>query len=528
MNLKNIERKSGPRTSHVHWSQVRRTLALASVAVLVVTGCGAGGEARTAGSPGTLTLGLAGPPPSLDPAKTTGNGQTYLFLPYDPLIYRTPDGNLKPRLATSWNYVGTGNKVFELRLRQNVTFSDGTPFDADVVKANFDYLRKVGAGTAANVAKSASIEVVDPHTVRFTLKQPNPILPTIFTQDSLIGMISPKALQDPAVLATQSAGTGPYTLDPSQTVPNDHYTYSANATYWNKEAIHYDRIVIRVIPNPNTALAALKTGQVDVISGNYTTVNAAKSASLSIAHTPYTFFGLALADRAGAVAPPLRDVRVRQALNYAIDRENITKGLFGEYGTATEQIQLPGGDGHNDRTFYPYDPARARQLLAEAGYPNGFTLPVVTTSQASSNLVVQAMADNLKQVGVQLEMTNDSEAAKFQQDVRSKMWPAYGIVFGSVPVHLMSQLLLLPGGFWNPFDSSEPELANLYQRAAATGDAERAELDRQIIGRVVELGWFVPATFSPLFYFSRPTVTGVKVTAGEPLANPLEWRPASP
>ncbi|WP_329052967.1 ABC transporter substrate-binding protein [Amycolatopsis sp. NBC_01488] len=528
MNHPHTIRARHPRRLRTGFSLRARTLTLTAAVLLIVSACGDTGDPGSSGTQAqTLTLGVASPPPSLDPAKTTGNGQTYLFLAYDPLIYRAPNGTLKPSLATSWNYVGSGNRVFELHLRPNVTFSDGSALTADVVKANFDHLAKVGSGTAANVAKSSTVLVVDPLTVRLTLQQPNPILPTIFTQDTLPGMVSSNALQESTVLATQSAGTGQYVLDPTQSVPNDHYTYHVNPSHWDKAAAHYQTVVVKVIPNPNTALAALKTGQVDVISGNYTTVNSAKSAGLTIAYAPSNFFGLALADRNGTLVPALRDVRVRQALNYAVDRQQITKALFGDYGTATEQIQLPGGDGATTTTTYPYDPGKAKQLLAEAGYPNGLTLPVLTTSQASSNNVVQAMADNLKQVGVQLQMTNDAESSKFQQDVRSKTYPAYGIAFGSLPVHLMAQLLLLPKGFWNPFDSTDAELTSLYQQAASADDVHRAQLDQQIIERVAELGWFVPVTFSPLFYFSRSTVSGVTVTPAEPLANPLEWHPTS-
>ena len=502
-----------------------KIIALGAATLMVVAGCVAQ-SSQGSNASSTLKIGYAAAPPSLDPAKTTGNGQAFLFLAYDPLVYRDPSGALKPGLATSWNYVGDGNKVFELHLRSGVRFSDGSPLTADVAKANFDYLRKVGVGTAGKVAKDATVTVVDPLTVRLSLTAPNPDLPTVFSQDTMPGLISGHALQNPAELAKQTQGTGPYVLDAAATVANDHYAYTANPQYWNKANVHYAKVAIRVIPNPNTALAALKTGQVDVIGGNYTTVQSAKTAGLTIAYTPFTFMGLVLADRNGAVVPALRDPGVRQALNYAVDRQKITHALFGEYGTPTEQIQLPGRDGAVSSTMYSYNPDKARQLLSEAGYANGFALPALTTSSASSNLVVQAIADDLKQIGVTLQLTNDSDTTKYQQDMRSKKWGAFGIAFGSLTTHQMAQVLLQPGGFYNPFDSTDPQLTTLFQQAAAAAPAQRAPLDQQIISRVVEQGWFVTVTFSPLFYFARAGIENVQVSPGEPIANPVEWRPA--
>lgn len=509
-------------------SNKARLVVLLAVAALLSVACSAKSAQDSAASTRTLTIGLPAAPPSLDPAKTTGNGQPFMNLAYDPLIYRAPDGQLKPRLAESWGYVGTGNTVFELHLRSGVHFTDGSALTADVVKANFDYLRKVGVGTAGKVARDATVQVIDPLTVRLTLTTANPDLPTIFSQDTMPGVISGDALANPDQLASQTRGSGPYVLDTATTVANDHYTYTPNPQFWDKPSIHYDKVIIKVIPNPNTALAAAKTGQVDVIAGSYTTVNAAKSAGLTIAYTPFTFMGLVLADRSGTVVPALRDVRVRQALNYAVDRQKITRGLFGDYGTPTEQIQLPGRSGYSDRAVYSYDPDKARHLLAEAGYANGFTLPALTTSTANSNLVVQAIADDLKQIGVTLDVTNDADTAKYQQDMRSKKWGAFGIAFGSLTTHLMAQVLLLPGGFYNPFDSNDPELTALYQRAAAAAPEQRAQLDQQVISHVVEQGWFLTVTFSPSFYYARSSVGNLTVSPGEPVANPIEWHPAQP
>jgi peptide/nickel transport system substrate-binding protein len=283
-----------------------------------------------------------------------------------------------------------------------------------------------------------------------------------------------------------------------------------------------------VIPNPNTALAALKTGQVDVIQGDYTTVTGAKSAGLQVTFTPQVFQGLALADRAGELVPALKDVRVRQALNYAVDRQKIAKALFGEYGTVTEQIVLPGQDGYNESNRYSYDPAKSKQLLTDAGYGAGFTIKVLTTSFANTHLVPQAMADDLQKVGVKLELTNQAEASNYLTDLQSGKYPAYGIGYGTQPVYLMGPGLFLPSAaLFNPRKSSDAQLESLYQQAAQMDDTGRANMDKQIIARLTDQAWFVPVVFVPVFFFANNKVAGIQPTNGEPIPNPVQWRPTS-
>ncbi|SFK09728.1 ABC transporter substrate-binding protein [Amycolatopsis sacchari] len=515
-----------PHPGKPRWRKAAAAFAVGLAVVSLTAACGGGTGSGSADR--VLNIGFPVPPESMDPAKLSTDASLYANLAYDPLIYRAPDGSLQPRLATSWNYVGTGNKLFELKLRPDVRFSDGSPLTADVVKTNIEHFKKTSS-SASLLAAVASIEAPDPLTVRVSLSQPNPILPVLFTQDFLAGNVaSGPALAQPDTLATQSAGAGPYVLDPATTVSKDHYTYVPNPQYWNKNAVHYDRVVVKVLTNANTALAAIKTGQVDVLRADYTTADAAKSAGLQIAQTPLSFIGLNLTDRAGQLVPALGDVRVRQALNYAVDRQKITKALFGDYGTPTEQIQLPGEDGYNPQDFYGHDPAKARQLLAEAGYPNGFTLPVLTRTTRGTDLVIQAMADDLKQVGVQVQLTTQPDFQKYTQDLTSGKYPAYGVLAGALPIYAMGQLLFLPNAsVYNPQKSSDDQLQSLYEQASVADDANRARLDQQVVRRLVELAWLVPVVFTPNLYYSRPMVGGVEATAKEPKANPVEWFPKS-
>jgi peptide/nickel transport system substrate-binding protein len=509
--------------------RARRVLIAAATActMTVATGCAGAAGPGNRSSLGTLKLGMAVPPVNMDPAMASSEALWAIHLAYDPLIYRDPQGKLEPRLATSWGYVGTGNRVFELKLRPNVQFSDGSPLTADVVKDNLTHFRKASPA-AAFLADVSGIDVVDPTTLKLTMAHANPDLPTLFTQDYLLGnLASGNALKAPGVLATHTVGAGPYVLDPAQTVPKDHYTYTPNSHYWNKKDVHYKKIVIKVLPNANTALAALKTGQVDVIQGDYTTARAAKSAGLQVKSIPRQFVGLGLADRDGKLLKPLGDVRVRQALNFAVDRQTVATGLFGAYGAATEQVVMPGQPGYSGSNYYHYDPATAKKLLAEAGYPHGFTLPVVTSQVRGLDRVVQAIASDLKKVGVQVKMTSYPDDLKATQERMSGKWPAYGISFGSLPIQQMGPLLFLPGAAaYNPLKSSDKTLSSLYDQAGSADPAQQQGLDRQIVQRLVEQAWFVVVVATPIIYYARSTVAGLEVSPGQQKADPVAWKPA--
>lgn len=500
----------------------------AAFAVGLFAGACSGGEGDRSTSGGTsLTVGQTYGPDSLDPAKINGALQMYVWPAYEPYIYWAPDGSLRPRLATSWKYIGSGNTRFEMTLRPEVKFSDGSPLTAAVVKANIEHAKKAGGEIVPLLAPIVSVDPVDELTVQVTLSEPFPLLPTLFTQSRGSGRpISGEALRQPGKLATESFGCGPYMLDPSATVSNDHYTFVPNPNYWDKPSVRYQRLVVKVLPNPNTALAALKTGQVDVMPGNPTTIDAAQAAGLKVQHAPVSFSGLAFADRTGALVPALGDLRVRQAINYALDRDKLTKGLFGTYGKPAQQIVARGMDGYNDTSFYSYDLAKARKLLSDAGYAGGFDLPVLTS--ANTNLMGQAIADELRQIGVRVKITNQPEAANYLKDMATGRFAAFIIAYGMREVVLMGPNLFLPQSVqFNPRKSSDPQINAWYKQALAADDAARGALTKKIVARLAEQAWFAPVTYTPASVYSRSTVTGIEITTQRPSIYPLEWKPAN-
>jgi ABC-type transport system substrate-binding protein len=514
---------------------LRIARALALVCCLVAAGCGGGSTASkgTTGKPipgGTLTVAVQSAPNSLDPGTVDAAFSHFTGLAYDPLIYQASDGSLQPDLATSWKFVGSGNRQLDLTLRSGVTFSDGGTLTAAGVKSSLDYASKAPGAQASYLGSVKSIDVTGPMSLSIKLSTDNPMLPNILDQYSGVGqIISPKALTKPKSLSVSStsAGAGPYVYDPGASVAGDHYTYDASKGYFEPARQHYKKIVLRVIANQQAAANALKTGQVDaVVGGDPSVANQVKAAGLNVTSVPFVWQGLDLLDRDGEVSKPLGDVRVRQAINYAIDRPTVAKAVLGDYGVPTNQVVVQGADGYSaaGATKYNHDPAKAKQLLSEAGYPNGFTLPVLAIKFAGIDTMAEAMQSQLAKVGITVKLTTVTDANTYVAEATSKKFPAMAVGYGAQPIYLEGQGLFLPtAAVFNAFKSSSPMLSSLYEQAAAAAPAHRADLDRQIQDFLIDNAWFAPVAFSPVLYFSRANLGGLKVSGASPIANPLDW-----
>jgi peptide/nickel transport system substrate-binding protein len=505
-------------------------------ATSVLAACGGGSTSTSSGASSkpvageTLTVGLQAAPNSLNPGLVDNAFVSATIPAYDSLIYRASDGSLKPDLATSWKYVGKGNQQLDLTLRSGVTFSDGSPLTAQAVKASLDYSRKAPGPQAAMLAGVSSVDVTGALGVSIKLSAPNPLLPDTLTQYYGVGqIISAKGLANPTALtvAAASQGTGPYVFQPSQSVAGDHYTYTARSGYFDADRQHYKKIVLRVIANPQSVVNALRTGQIDAMTGGDTSVaTQVSSAGLKIAASPFVWQGLNLIDRAGTVSKPLGDVRVRQAINYAIDRPTVAKAVLGEYGVPTVQTSVKGSDGYAETAAskYAFNLDKAKQLLKEAGYPNGFTLPVLSLKFAGLDTMGQAIQGQLAQVGIKVALTTAADPQTYVTDANNHKFPAVVVGYGAQPMFLEGQGLFLPTApVFNGFRSDDPKLTALYGQAAAAAPTERAALDQKMTEYLVDNAWFAPVAFSPVLYYSRADLGGVQITPQSPLASLVDW-----
>ena len=335
---------------------------------------------------GTLTFGTYGAPPSLNPGIGDPAYSSFYHWAYDSLLILQPDGVFAPNLAMDFGYTDDKNMRYELTLREGVKFSDGTDLDAEAVKAHLDYVRSQPSALAQLLTRVANIEATGPLSLVIELSESDPGLNFAFAQGFGVGnVISPAALSSPETLDLGTAGAGPYMLVPDESIPFDTYIFVPNPHYWNPGRVHWDEVVVRVIPNSSSMIEAMRAGQVHAAHGDATTMAAAADAGLTVISAPQLMVGINLMDRGGTLSAPLADVRVRQALNHGVDREAIAAALLGDGELALSQYALEGHKGYDPAldAVNAYDPDLARQLLEEAGYGDGVTIPVLDVQACS-------------------------------------------------------------------------------------------------------------------------------------------------
>jgi peptide/nickel transport system substrate-binding protein len=495
----------------------RRTAVVAgatSIALALSLAACAGGNATAGGKAlSTLTIADTSFPASMDPGSGQNANNQYYDLSYDPLIIHKVDGSYAPGLATSWQY-GPGNLSFSFTLRPGVKFSDGSAMDSTAVRTWVQHELKVPGGAAPNYLGSlTTIDTPDPTHVTLHFSKPTPQLPFVFSQELEMGMIgSPKAVAA-NTLATKTDGAGEYVLDNSATVSGDHYTFTPNPNYWNPKAIHWKKIVIRTITSPTTTLQAMQSGQVQLaVQQQVSSIGAAKQDGLNVTQPLQAFFGLSFNDRTGAIVPALADVRVRQAINYAIDRSAINKAVFAGFGQPNDQVALPGDDGYDPTlaSAYPYDPAKAKQLLAQAGYPAGFTMRILDVKALAFDTLAQAISGQLAQVGIKAVPVDAANLGDYFGKLASGKYETSILGFGGLPGYFLYGLLFGPGATqFNPLKTRGAVLDDAYQSLLPLSAAAAKPYSQQMVRFVTEQAWFAPLVSNPFVAFSTKDIAGV-------------------
>jgi peptide/nickel transport system substrate-binding protein len=242
------------------------------------------------------------------------------------------------------------------------------------------------------------------------------------------------------------------------------------------------------------------------------------------------FSGISLLDRGGKLSKPLGDVRVRQAINYALDRQAVTTAIFGEWAIPTTQTL--NGEGYQESldSYYAYDVEKAKQLMAEAGYADGFELPVVSTSFFSGDQMVQAIAGQLAEIGITLKIDSKSDVNEYVTVMSSGEAPASWIGFGSLPMFIEGPQLFMPNALFNPFHTESPELTDLYAKLAIASDADRKSISEQIETYLVEQAWFAQVAWVPLGTYSSAKVDTQAIDASTglvPIVSIADLKPAA-
>jgi len=347
----------------------------------------------------TLRVGLAEDPDVLDPSLSRSFvGRVVFSALCDKLFDVDEKLAIQPQLATGYEW-SADSKTLTLKLRPGVTFHDGEKFDAAAVKFNIERHKTLpGSNRRGELAPVATVDVVDPLTVKLNLSAPfSPLLAQLADRAGM--MVSPKAAQ----AAGDKFGTKPVCAGPFrfvERVAQDRMVFERYPQYWNKDAIHFDKIVYTPIPDATVRLANLKSGQLDFIervaSSDMEKLQSDKKLKTSrITEIGYQGITINLAKSEKAKQNPLgRDARVREAFELSLDRQGIAQVVMDNEATVGNQWVAPGNAFYAKNVPVPKrDIPRAKALLKEAGIPNpSFTLVTPTTSDAQRlALVVQAM-----------------------------------------------------------------------------------------------------------------------------------------
>lgn len=507
--------------------------AVGTAATLVMAGCaassnpdaGSGGESE---SGGTLSIALERAPGSLNPANMEQSNSPFAQPAYDALINVEADGTLVPGLATEWEFTDDENKVFEITLRDGVTFSDGVELDADALVVNLEQL-DTGLSNVASLVNGGTYESIDDNTVRITWDDPRPLAPQAFTQRWVAGMIaSPEVItNEPESLETQTFGAGPYVLNSDRTIAGSSYVYTARDDYWNPDAVHWDEIVITVMENADQRLNALRTGEIQYAAGDLGTAQAAVDAGLEVLYAPTVVYGINFLDRDGELDTPIADVRVRQAINYALDRDGIQEALLGDYGFPTDQVVIPSEPGYVDELdgHYDFDQDRARELLEEAGYPDGFTMDLVASTSAVQALLAQVLVEQLAQVGITVQLDSRPSEDYFE-GMTGGTFEAAAMGYGNQPIPMMYDGLFGPDAIFNALGTQSDSIDDALAEALVSSPERAEELYQEIMTELVEDAWYAPAVFAPVFYFATDDLAPVEVTDARPQAPLTSLAPA--
>ena len=347
----------------------------------------------------TLRVGLAEDPDVLDPSLARSFVGRVVFAGLcDKLFDIDEKLGIQPQLATSYEW-SADNKALTLKLRPGVTFHDGEKFDAAAVKFNIERHKTLpGSNRRGELAPVASVDVIDPATVRLNLSAPfSPLLAQLADRAGM--MVSPKAAQaEGDKFGAKPVCSGPFKF--VERVAQDRIVLERFPAYWNKDAIHFDKVIYTPIPDATVRLANLKSGQLDfaerVASSDMAKIEADKKLKVSrITEIGYQGITINIGKSEQAKKNPLgRDARVREAFELSLDRQGLAQVVMDNEAIVGNQWVSPRNAFYAKNVPVPKrDIARAKALLKEAGVPNpSFTLVTPTTSDAQRlALVVQAM-----------------------------------------------------------------------------------------------------------------------------------------
>ena len=473
---------------------MHRTAIAAALAAILLAAGPAAAQQRT------LTVGVQTPPSALDPHyhNTTNNNMALRHI-FEALFEVGPDAKLQPSLAESLRNIDA--TTWEVKLRPGVRFHDGTPLEAEDIAFTLARVPTVPNSPALftpQVRTISAIEIKDPRTVVIRTREPNPLLHFDLAGPAILSRKAhgPSPGTSDFTSGKLAIGTGPYRLVEYR--HNERLELARNEGHWAPPQ-PWDRVVFRYIPQPGSRAAALLAGEVDLI--DYVPVqdvarferDAARFALFKVDSLTYVYlFPNSMRDASPFVADkqgrplernPLADRRVREALSLAIPRQAIAERLYSGLASPADQFAAPAAEHRlSGLPPLPHDPARARALLADAGYKDGFRLTVHGPNGffPSDDNLLQALAQAFTRIGVETQVEALPPATLFTR-ATNRDFSLFMTYFSSAfAINGIRQVVMtrdpqLGHGPFNRQRYSNPAVDEPAKEALATMDAERRE-----------------------------------------------------
>ncbi len=403
-------------------------LALVTAASLVLSACAASasptapsGATQAAPAPttgaapaaairrgGTLRIGLDSDLTTMDPHLSTAYVDRIVYQSiYEPLVRLDKDLTLKPELAEKWEF--TDPTTLVMNLRKGIKFHDGTDFNAQAVKANFDRMMDPASKSlrASEISSIKAVTVVDDSTIKFTLKAPNASL--LATLSDRAGMIiSPAAIAKyGADLARHPVGTGPFEF--VEWVKDDHLTVKKFSGYWEKGADgqplpYLDQVIYKGIPDPTVRLTSLKTGTLDFIDRPAPKDAVALRAGQDLIYDAVPGLGYQAVDL-NNTKPPFDKLEVRQAFAYAVDSAAITKNILFDTAIPGQGPIAPGSWAYDPSlNMFKRDVGKAKELIAQAGLTPTVNFSCMIVNSPDNKLIGEALKEQLAEAGFNMDI----------------------------------------------------------------------------------------------------------------------------
>ena len=487
-----------------------------------LTACGSDDSANTqSGQSGVasssskekLVLGRSNDIEGWDPSNQPGYQGWAGEAVWDTLVKCDATAQLEPDIAESWE-ISEDNKTFTGHIREGIKFSDGSPLTSEDVAATFQFVGDNG-GAAGDYA-GITTETPDDNTIVITWPEPQALIRT----KTCAPKITSKALIDSGNVNDVPVGSGPYVLDTDNTTRGSIYAFTKNQDHWNADHYPYEQLEIRVIPSETGMVSALKTGQINGALVAESSLPEIEASDLSVARFNGQTTRLLLTDHNGEIIPELGDLKVRQAINMVFDKDAMVESLFGGNAVPTAQVFREGSEAYIEglEDPYPFDVEKAKKLMSEAGFADGFTIQLPTMEGMNFETTLPYVSQQLSELNITVEEVPLTGANAIDDLLSGKypvvFWPLGNLGESKQQIYVeMSE-----EGYWNLEHQHDDYVDSRWSKMPDATPEEAVQLQQEINQYVVDQAWFAPMVYNGTYYahsadVSIPTESDIEALA---------------